>query len=250
MDITFVYDELDELDEIGIEDEKTTTQEIVQVEDPVKAEVQQANFANVDNTYEAIDMMSQAAVRKIASDCINDKKDINTGVKEAMAVASAFNAANDKDFQESLDGIKKEEIKSSFKASKYQADADKENAKHRKAEAFYKSFRPVLEFDFSNITGKERGNKKTYDERSYGLSLMVFMVGLLALPYGLTILFLSLLTMVNTICEHVALFSKPAIKICVGTATIGLIIENRFGIPLIHQPVAETALNLLRGRLW
>jgi hypothetical protein len=79
-----------------------------------------------------------------------------------------------------------ETIKESFKQDKVGQQAKTLTAKHEKAEAFYVSFRPILEFDFSPLIHKKTNdteNTKTYKDRSYGIPLMVLMLALFVVPY-------------------------------------------------------------------
>lgn len=251
-----VFDEFDELEEnVGA---KTVTTE----EKPANClqECTVDSFNAIEQTSEAFNTMTTSSIHRIADEVANKGKSVKEGAKEALAVKSTFNVANDQDFQSQLDDIKKDEIKSEFRADSIEAGVRVDQAKRERNEAFYKAFRPILEFDFSNITGIERKDPKNYNDRSYGMPVMVFMLVLLTVPFAVTTLVFALLTIVNMTCEYIGSFGKVAMRICSWFFIVGLIvlagylilswIETQFGIPLIHQSIVTTGLNFLRGVVW
>jgi hypothetical protein len=121
----------------------------------------------------------------------------------------------------------KETIKESFKQDRVEQQAKTLNAKQVRAEAFYVSFRPILEFDFSHlINKKEKSNNtpKEYKDRSYGLPLMCLMLALLVIPYCIFSIGLALLNGINAIFEQIATFSKVARIIAMTLFTFALMI--------------------------
>lgn len=107
----------------------------------------------------------------------------------------------------------KETIKESFKADKFVQQAKSISAKQQKAEAFYISFRPILEFDFSALIHKkekEDYQQKEYKDRSYGIFLMVLMLILFVVPYCLFCIVLAVFNGINAISEAIATFGKIA----------------------------------------
>ena len=107
----------------------------------------------------------------------------------------------------------KETLKQSFVQDRVEQEAKTLTAKQQKAEAFYVSFRPILEFDFSHLIHKKdksEKEQKTYKDRSYGIPLMVLMLALFVMPYCVVSIILALLNGINAICEAVATFSKSA----------------------------------------
>lgn len=116
-------------------------------------------------------------------------------------------------FHEELAEERKETIKESFKKDKVKKQAETLIAKKQKAEAFYISFRPILEFDFSPlIHKKEKEDKveKTYKDRSYGKFLMVVMLILFIIPYCVFSIVLAFFNGLNAIFEAIATFGKIA----------------------------------------
>lgn len=107
----------------------------------------------------------------------------------------------------------KETLKEGFKKDKIKKQAETISQKQIKAEAFYVSFRPILEFDFSPLIHKEQGKEvtpKQYQERSYGIPLMVLMLFLFVAPYCLFSIVLAIFNGVNAIFEAIATFGKVA----------------------------------------
>ena len=107
----------------------------------------------------------------------------------------------------------KETIKEGFRKEKLSAQAEALSESQKKAEAFYVSFRPILEFDFSPLVhkeGKDNKSPKEYKDRSYGIPLMVLMLLLLTVPYCAITAILALLNGVNAVFELIATFGKIA----------------------------------------
>lgn len=107
----------------------------------------------------------------------------------------------------------KETLKEGFKQDRVTKQADTIKAKQKKAEAFYISFRPILEFDFSHLIHKkekEEISQKEYKDRSYGIPLMVLMLFLFVVPYCVVSIILALLNGINAIFEAIATFGKIA----------------------------------------
>jgi hypothetical protein len=117
----------------------------------------------------------------------------------------------------------KQTIKESFKQDRVEQQAKTLTAKQQKAEAFYISFRPILEFDFSPLIhkkDKEFKVEKTYKDRSYGIPLMVLMLTLFMLPYCVFSIVLAFFNGLNSICEAIATFSKVARVIAISIFVI------------------------------
>lgn len=146
--------------------------------------------------------------------------EISTDFTKALVTGGIL---NDKDpeaekFRKELAEQQKETLKESFKQDTYSEQTKTIDEKQKKAEAFYKSFRPILEFDFDNLIKKKDGktksqeqtSQKTYADRSYGIPLMVLMLILLTLPYcGVSIL-LALFNGINAILEEINTFGRVA----------------------------------------
>lgn len=255
-------DEFDEFDEISAEtvDEKEESDNLVAVSTN-NSENQPAQYSATTEPLDTLGVITKAAVQKIADDCLNNGKNIKEGVIDTLSVATTIEAVSpeneeNKKFRDDLKKTKQSEIKSNFKADKYASDAKKAEAKRQKAEAFYKAFRPILEFDFSNITERERENKKNYNDRSYGIAMMTLMLVIFTPFYILLSLLLMVCKSVNEVCKYVATFSKTAMKTCLASFIILVVllvlyiiirwVEQRFGIPIINQQAAELALSIIK----
>lgn len=198
--------------------------------------------------------MASVAVGKIEKNLMEqaqentDFKEGGKNIAHIMMTAEAMNNA-DEDNQAFLKDIKEQkqkELKQSFLSERFKEEAKKYAAKQQKAEAFYTNVRPILEFDFSPLIPKnaktslwkrkpkydKRGNvindgqdnkpsestveerKPTYQDRSYGIPLMILMLFLLTIPYCLITVVLAIGNGINAIFNGIARFGKPALIIC------------------------------------
>jgi len=116
-------------------------------------------------------------------------------------------------YREDLAKEQKETIKESFKQDHAKEQTKTLQEKQKKAEAFYTAFRPILEFDFSNLIKKKDNSDskpKSYSDRSYGIFLMVGMLLVLTVPYFLVSIVLALFNGLNAILEEINTFGKIA----------------------------------------
>ena len=115
-------------------------------------------------------------------------------------------------YRKELADEQKQTIKESFKQDKTKAQSNTLDEKRKKAEAFYLSVRPILEFDFNNLVKKEKEQKikPSYNDRSYGIPLMVGMIIFLTVPYFLISIILALFNGINAILEEISTFGKIA----------------------------------------
>lgn len=154
-------------------------------------------------------------------------------------------------FRNELAEQQKDTIKEGFKKDKATEKGKTIEEKQKQAEAFYKAFRPILEFDFDNLIKKkqpkektdpkneggkgidkfvpnERTHKATYSDRSYGIFLMVVMLILLTVPYCLVTISLALFNGLNALLEEINTFGRIARYIVLGV--LGVIV----GILLVY----------------
>jgi hypothetical protein len=133
-------------------------------------------------------------------------------------------------YKKELAKERKDTIKESFKQDKISQQTKTIDEKQRRAEAFYKSVRPILEFDFSNLINKKHKKEdgdieskpKTYEDRSYGIPLMCLMLLLLTIPYCIVTIVLAIFNGINAIFEAIATFSKTARIIALSIFIIAL----------------------------
>lgn len=108
----------------------------------------------------------------------------------------------------------KETLLQGYRQDKLEGQANTLKKEREKAEAFYMSVRPILEFDFDNLTKKNKETQpKKYEDRSYGIPLMVIMLILLTIPYCIVSIILALLNGINAVCEAISTFSVIARRI-------------------------------------
>lgn len=126
-----------------------------------------------------------------------------------------------------------EAIKEGFKQDKIKSQTQTLTEKQKQAEAFYISFRPILEFDFGNLVRKEETKKdnskeekppKTYEDRSYGIPLMVIMLSLLLLPYCFVTIILSVFNGINAVFMAISTFTKIAKVIVLSLFIIAIVL--------------------------
>ena len=179
---------------------------------------------------------------------------------------------------------KQDELLASAQKSLAKEEADKILAQQEKNEAFYISYRAILEFDLEYMLHKkpkqefkkvwdpklgkkvkvpvekdeqeeveEPRPKHTYEERSYGIPLMIMMLCVLTVPYFACVLVLAIFNAINYIFEAISRFSKPALIICTGIAGVTMVglfiyvvilcIQAAFNVQIIPEGVQYTILN-------
>lgn len=149
------------------------------------------------------DISNDFAKAKVTSDIIKNKDGKYDGLHKELAEEQ------------------KETLKQSFVKDKVKEQTDTITAKQEKAEAFYTSVRPILEFDFSHLVHVKKKadgsdvianapKTATYKDRSYGISLMCLMLALLVIPYCAFSIILAILNGVNAIFEAIATFGRAA----------------------------------------
>lgn len=111
----------------------------------------------------------------------------------------------------------KDTLREGFKQDKLKSQTRTLTEKQKKAEAFYIAFRPVLEFDFGNLIKKDKPKDiveekppKKYEDRSYGISLMILMLCLFVVPYCMVSFLLAIFNGLNAIFEAISTFGKIA----------------------------------------
>jgi hypothetical protein len=126
----------------------------------------------------------------------------------------------------------KETLKEGFKQDKLKSQTDTLTAKQKKAEAFYIANRPILEFDFGNLVKKEKNKNnneeekppKKYEDRSYGIPLMVLMLCLFVIPYCGVSLLLAVFNGINAIFEAISTFGKIAKTIVLSLCFMAIVL--------------------------
>lgn len=146
--------------------------------------------------------------------------EITTDYAHASITNELFNSDDEsvRKFKGKLKKQKQDALTETFKKEKIKSQAETISEKHKKAEALYNSFRPILEFDFSNlihkktndVEGEDSQHQITYNDRSYGITMMGIMLAFLTVPYVLITILLALFNGVNAIFEMINSFGKFA----------------------------------------
>jgi hypothetical protein len=155
--------------------------------------------------------------------------DITTDFAKAKVTSDIINSDNEESekFRKELAKEQKETLRQGFLKDKIGQQAETLTEKQKKAEAFYISFRPILEFDFSNLIHKkqkEENEVKTYKDRSYGIPLMVIMLMLFTVPYCGFSIILAFFNGLNAIFEGINTFGKIARTIATTVFIIFLLV--------------------------
>ena len=180
-------------------DENLSDDEVVEETEKVP---QNANLA-VPDVPKEVSAFTDIATARMQEDFVSGKRDVNETGKEIVHALtlekSVEETRENRDFLADIKKTKQDELKLNFENKVLEEERKKLEAKQNKAEAFYKSFRPILEFDFSNLRkvqkkrvikdGEkaddmrrfrrkdgteyvyEREQPKTYADRSYGKKL-------------------------------------------------------------------------------
>lgn len=251
--------------------EEPESEIIIEEEKPVIEETESTNKVDESSLPAVQDSKSDKLIDAYASTAsANIQKKFNSGEIDAseagkqaahliMTAESLADTDENKGFRKEFKDIKQGELLESAKASLNEEAARKLSAKHKKAEEFYTSYRPILEFDLDHLLIRNASKrsklkrvydeekhkkvwiredlgepealperpKKTYAERSYGIPLMILMLLLLTLPYCLVTIILSVFNAVNYIFVAISRFTKPAAIICTGIAgltVLGLVV--------------------------
>jgi len=231
-----------------------------------------------DNSIAAYRQTGAALVEKKFNSGDINANEAGKDLAHLMATAdSLVENSENKQFLDKFKDKKKEELLASADASLANEESKKISAKQKKAEAFYISYRPILEFDLDHLLVKTPGRKKykkvlnkdtgkyekveipedemekdikekpkhTYEERSYGIPLMVLMLIVLTIPFFICTIVLSIFNMINYVFVAMSRFSKPALIICgtiTGIVILGLVIyvallciEGAFNITIFRR---------------
>lgn len=142
--------------------------------------------------------------------------EISTDFAKASVTNEIINSDSEenKEFRKGLAKKQKRALEEGFTQDVEKGKTKTIEEKKKKAEAFYSAFRPILEYDFSNLIkrddGKERRVAKTYEDRSYGIFMMIGMLLFLTVPYFVISFILALFNGVNAILEEINTFGKIA----------------------------------------
>lgn len=127
-------------------------------------------------------------------------------------------------YRKELKDEQKQAIKESFKQDRLKGQKQTLDDRRAKAESFYLSVRPILEFDFDNLVGAIDPNKKPkeYKDRSYGIPLMVLMLALLIVPYCAFSILLAFFNGINATLKTISTFGKISRYIAYSVFIIGV----------------------------
>lgn len=152
-------------------------------------------------------------IAKVAGEAIVDKvktggMTIDEAAKGMVKAAATVKAANDN--ADEYAEIAGKALTHEMKADSAEARSKERRAGNEDNEAFYERFRPILEFDFGNITGKPKQRTEGAETRSYSKFFMILTITVAALPWLVIALILYLLKGINATVELIREFTKIA----------------------------------------
>lgn len=228
-----------------------------------KEDFEQNKLTVVDET-KTIETFKETALANITSRVQKGETNLEEGLKEFVEAVATVNALKDPEVSKTLTANAAKSLKSHSRAGNYKDETTKIERRTTRNEAFYKAFRPILEFDLSHLVGKKRKKivtkdpatgkktityetlpeepKKTYEDRSYGMALMMLMIALFIIPYCVANVILAVFNAINALFECFTKFGRTAFLLCTsiaGIAIIGLvlyvillIIQAAFGVQI------------------
>ena len=254
----------------------------------IQTEGQQALAEQKKNTITSLNQIGVDNIKnKIASGELDMNEAGKQAAHLLMTSESLQDTDENQKFRNEFKKTKQEELLASADKALAEEEAKKLQAKRIKAEEFYKSFRPILEMDLSPFLHNDNPQKRVrytkvfdktknkmvkvpidevensndiqpvetpakkvgYEDRSYGIPFMVFILLFLTVPYLVAALVLSVFNIINSIFVACSKFSKPAFIICASIASIVLIglflyvvllaIQGAFHVQIIPESTKE-----------
>ena len=172
----------------------------------------------------------------------SDISDIAKQVVDVKATADAVEKYSEK-YAEAKHKELSEEGKGKVRRAKNKTD-EQVNASN---ELFYKRFRPILEFDHSNITGRVRTTEDNAESKSYSKTLMIATLVFATLPWLIMAFICCIFKGSASVIDMVNGFSKEARRLIISlllVAAVALVIyvalrmiELYTGIKLLPKEV-------------
>lgn len=244
--------------------EQTEQQIADAISDDVKPEQsEQSNLPMTKTDEQALVEFKNAAIGSIVAKFNAGKVDTDEGLKEFVNAVAIVKAVEDPKLNDQLIKNAADSLRSYTKANTYKDNEKKIERRTKRNEAFYKAFRPILEFDLSHLIGKKKKRivekdpvtrkktvryediecqPKTYNDRSYGMCLMIIMIALFIVPYSICNLVLAIFNGINALFECFNNFGRTAFWISTsiaGIAIVGLfvyiillLIQAAFGVQI------------------
>lgn len=158
-----------------------------------------------------IESLAKQAAYAITQQVASGDKTFSEAAGEFLEAGAIAQAA--KEHGDEYSKIKHKELKGNMEADASSAAANKTYAGNTENEAFYQRFRPVLEFDFSHITGDGKKKSTDVETKSYSKMLMILTLIIATIPYLAIALVLYVLKGINSIVELISQFTVAARRI-------------------------------------
>lgn len=142
----------------------------------------------------------------LANEVRTGRKDVREATVDIVkAAASAKAAADNADEYAEIAG---QALTLEMKADTAHARSKERKASNEDNEAFYERYRPILEFDFGNITGNPKKRADDTASKSYSKLFMILTIIVAAIPWLVIALVLYVLKGVNAVVGLVGQFTK------------------------------------------
>ena len=142
----------------------------------------------------------------LANEVRTGRKDVREATVDIVkAAASAKAAADNADEYAEIAG---QALTLEMKADTAHARSKERKASNEDNEAFYERYRPILEFDFGNITGNPKKRIDDTESKSYSKLFMILTIIVAAVPWLVIALILYMFKGVNAIVGLVGQFTK------------------------------------------
>lgn len=205
---------------------------------------EECEYPTITDETQSIALFKSSAISNITQKVQNGDIDVDEGLKQVVNAVSIIRAVEDPKLNEELTKNAAKSLKYHSRSINHKDEANEIDRRTARNEAFYKAFRPILEFDLSHLVGKRRkriverdaaGRKqvkyedvaeterKEYKDRSYGLIVMMLMISLLIIPYCVANIVLAIFNAINAIFECFTKFGRTAFYLSTSIAAVAII---------------------------
>ena len=206
--------------------------------------LQNATSTDTHTDEQSLIDFKNSTINNIMSKFNTGQIEISDGLKQFVHALAIVDAVKDKKVKHKLTKNAAKSLKTYTKSIAYNDESGNIDKRKSRNESFYKAFRPILEFDLSHLTEKNKTKtteehstkpQKTYDDRSYGLTLMCIMIVLLIVPYCICNICLAIFNGINAIFDSFNAFGKVAFWLCTSIAAISIVCAVVYVLLLIIE---------------
>lgn len=206
-------EEVNELDEEIVEVNEVNNETTTTTETTTTAVVDISNSSQPAFVDPTIEDLAKNAALTITKQVASGETTFAEAAQEFVEAGAIAKAATE--HGEEYAKIKHKQLKEKMEASASTAAATRTSEGNKENEAFYQRYRPVLEFDFSHITGDGKKKQEDRETKSYSKFLMILTLLIATIPYLVIALILYVFKGVNSIVELISQFTVAARKIII-----------------------------------